>query len=684
MPEIVLTDEQNEAVAWIVEQIAAGVPVVALRGYAGTGKTSILPALQKALEVLGIGTALGAATHRAKMVLRRKGLTAAETYHQHAMVPHFLGDYATAVEWFGEECPSFAADHAKARPFVENVPPLIHERLAQLSPLEKRTPASLKDAWPRHRAASILRSIGIDGTKYLSGWGPRDGVGCLIIDEASMLNADDLRVCTEAFPSVVLVGDPGQLPPVTGEAVLHTVHGFELTHIQRQAQDSPIIQLAYAAREGQEFWKKPGLVAGAIERWQGVDATEFLTSPLIVGKNSTRETCTKAIRAALGYPDYRPMVGEPIVCRMNDKKYKGGAFYNNALFRVVAVDESDHRKVRLRVEDSEDEHDITIHLEETHGKNIALGAIQCRFGYVYTAHTAQGGEWPTVFISDPGLIEWRNALRYMKALDQFSKWSYTALTRAKTMVVFVQNHTFTETIRPTIPTWEDYTMPRMQRTDDNARPPSAPMLNMPVDPNEPEDIPDPVVPAEALADAVAAALASAIEADTAMASAMPGLPDTAPDITPTPAEAVSSAVARANPTPPVPSAITAAHEPLLYGFTQYMQQKLQAMLMEESMRIGKAAEVNIAAMTDYCKGVLQTAAYGQNELPDAIRHLATDGLKLLPMPYTVKISATSQHGFPVEFTLSKATAEEMIGAVTGLETWLHEHGYASLAEWHAA
>ena len=35
-------------------------------------------------------------------------------------------------------------------------------------------------------------------------------------------------------------------------------------------------------------------------------------------------------------------------------------------------------------------------------------------------------------------------------------------------------------------------MPRMQRTDDNAKPPSAPMMNMPVDPNEPDDIPDPV------------------------------------------------------------------------------------------------------------------------------------------------------------------------------------------------
>jgi hypothetical protein len=26
----------------------------------------------------------------------------------------------------------------------------------------------------------------------------------------------------------------------------------------------------------------------------------------------------------------------------------------------------------------------------------------------------------------------------------------------------------------------------------------------------------------------------------------------------------------------------------------------------------------------------------------------------------------------------------MIGAVTGLEQWLHANGYASLAEWHAA
>ena len=52
----------------------------------------------------------------------------------------------------------------------------------------------------------------------------------------------------------------------------------------------------------------------------------------------------------------------------------------------------------------------------------------------------KAGNGPRCLLSDPGLIEWRNALRYMKALDQFSKWAYTALTRAKTMVVFVQDH----------------------------------------------------------------------------------------------------------------------------------------------------------------------------------------------------------------------------------------------------
>ena len=58
------------------------------------------------------------------------------------MTPHFLGDYATAVEWFGEECPCFAADHAKARPFDvarrwTAMPPLIHERLMQFPALEQ-------------------------------------------------------------------------------------------------------------------------------------------------------------------------------------------------------------------------------------------------------------------------------------------------------------------------------------------------------------------------------------------------------------------------------------------------------------------------------------------------------------------------------------------------------------------
>jgi hypothetical protein len=115
-----------------------------------------------------------------------------------------------------------------------------------------------------------------------------------------------------------------------------------------------------------------------------------------------------------------------------------------------------------------------------------------------------------------------------------------------------------------------------------------------------------------------------------------------------------------------------------------MHGKLQSLMQDESLRIARAADVTIASMADYCKGVLQSKAYGANDLPDALRQLSTDGLKLMQAPYQVRISATSPHGFPVEFTLTKATAEEMIGAVTGLEQWLGERGYGKVTVGAAA
>ncbi|ADR37763.1 AAA ATPase (plasmid) [Oceanithermus profundus DSM 14977] len=79
----------------------------------------------------------------------------------------------------------------------------------------------------------------------------------LVIDETSMLDAEIAAFLVDALApstSVIFVGDPDQLPPVGPGQFLRDlmtrVATLRLTQIFRQAQDSPIVNGAYALREG--------------------------------------------------------------------------------------------------------------------------------------------------------------------------------------------------------------------------------------------------------------------------------------------------------------------------------------------------------------------------------------------------------------------------------------------------
>ena len=85
-----------------------------------------------------------------------------------------------------------------------------------------------------------------------------------------------------------------------------------------------------------------------------------------------------------------------------------------------------------------------IHLEEFDGDNIELDAIPFRFGYCLTAHTAQGGEWPTVYISGPDLRSYAGYCWHQECLDDLARWAYTAVTRAKEQLGLLTQHQFTK------------------------------------------------------------------------------------------------------------------------------------------------------------------------------------------------------------------------------------------------
>lgn len=91
---------------------------------------------------------------------------------------------------------------------------------------------------------------------------PLPHISCIIVEESSMVGTDLHNVLLSALPNpdatqFIFLGDLNQLPPIFGPSIL----GFklldlptvELTHVYRQALESPIITLAHKIREGRGF-----------------------------------------------------------------------------------------------------------------------------------------------------------------------------------------------------------------------------------------------------------------------------------------------------------------------------------------------------------------------------------------------------------------------------------------------
>lgn len=651
MGDLLLTDEQQAAVTWLVQRLTAGESLVALRGLAGTGKTTLIPVLRQALAAAEIPVAVGSPTHRAAMILRRKGIGDATTLHAQALTPYFTLEYAEAMAYLGEE--------VRSRAGVWQVPPalpwLIQERLGTSDV------ATLKRLNRLYGAKKALESLGITGRDHFDGFGPKQGLGCLVIDEASMLGREQLALCQQAFPLLCLIGDPGQLPPVNDHRVLDEVPGVDLTQIHRQAAGSPIIQLAYAARRGEPVWNQLTPQAGAVERWRDAPAGTFLHTPLLVWRNATRLACTKAIRAELyGAPGAHDglYVGEPLVCRASSAADRAEGFYNNALFRVVEVSVADPRQVTVLPDgsdDPDDARDVTVHLEELHGDRVDPRAVVFRFGYCLTVHTAQGGEWPTVAISRPDLLAYSGFVRQRPEHGaDLQQWLYTALTRAKQCIGFLTTHLFTQATQVSVgPIPWPSASEESQRMDDNVQvPPSQPSRLAPLFVASPD--PQDAQPEET---------ATLLTLDDT-----PGQADDIPEVQ-VPASVVAAMATNALPSRQEQDSIDDAIMGMLEGkITDWVSSQSTA-----TMKVLDQVYGHVAACLDK---IAVANDHAQYQLANALDRLSASGVQVCGTPYTATLQALTPQGFPLTLTMQKRSADELVDALEGLRHWLHAQGYS--------
>lgn len=416
-----------------------------LRGYAGTGKTSIMAALVRAMDELKQPVVLLAPTGRAAKVLSRYAGKAAYTIHKCIYRQRQLG-----VEDF-----------------------------------------ALADNLRKHTLFIVDEASMISGQRDGSSF----GTGMVLDDLVSYVYAGE--GCR-----LLLLGDDAQLPPVGSslspalDAQYMAGYGLDvttctLTQVARQALDSGILKNATRLREQlaegidmEEHWE----YGTDFHELEGMDFLEELERAyreageedtiILTRTNRRTNLYNQGVRARILWKEDEVSTGDRLMVSKNNyfwsEQYEDMPFLANGdMLEIVRLRNTREMygfrfaDASLRALDYDWEIDVVLWLDtlttDSPEANYALqktlferiaedypelqrnkkklteaiyrspyfNALQVRFAYAVTCHKAQGGQWQRVFI-DTGNVspEQRNT--------DYLRWLYTAVTRATECVYILK------------------------------------------------------------------------------------------------------------------------------------------------------------------------------------------------------------------------------------------------------
>lgn len=370
--------QQDEALKAVSDWLKAGrSPVFRLFGYAGTGKTTLARYFAEHVD----GEVLFAAfTGKAAQVLRSRGASNAKTIHSLIYRPR------------GEE---EVEDEATGKTSV-----------APMFSINRQSPLA--------KAALI------------------------IIDECSMVDEQLGRDLMSFGTPILVLGDSGQLPPVTGGGYFTEQEpDYLLSEIHRQAKDNPIIQLAMDVREGRELHYGDYGTAKVISKYDVTPDLVTEADQVLVGTNRNRKRYNQRLRELKGFTMAYPQAGDKLVCLRNDPA-KG--LLNGSLWQVMSSSrETVKPGINLMIRPEDDDMDrgaakiklLKAAFEESETEipwSTKKRYDDFDYGYALTVHKAQGSQWNDVVLFDESY-----AFR-----ESRERWLYTAVTRAAETLTIVR------------------------------------------------------------------------------------------------------------------------------------------------------------------------------------------------------------------------------------------------------
>jgi exodeoxyribonuclease-5 len=251
----------------------------------------------------------------------------------------------------------------------------------------------------------------------------------LIIDEVSMVGSQMGKDLESFGVPILVLGDPGQLPPIYGQGhFTEQKPDILLTEIHRQALDNPIIAMSKIVREGKTLPLGDYGDSKVIANKLGDD--DILSHDMIlVGTRKAKKACDIKYRSLINMNSPLPMLGDRIMCIKNHHSIGllNGQIWDS---RSNAVDVGGGI-ISLHIRDEESDVEMAVAASEKlfygtpldkweHEEDIE----EFEYAYAITVHKAQGSQWDNVLLYDQKhkFPNWTDRDR--------NRWLYTGITRA--------------------------------------------------------------------------------------------------------------------------------------------------------------------------------------------------------------------------------------------------------------
>lgn len=463
-----LTQEQSNALNAIIDFINSGCSIFILKGYAGTGKTTLLKRLLEELPAIAPDRPfrLFAPTGRAAKILNDKTGTGS-TIHK--------GIYKKA-----DEVITYKED--------ENLN-LTIDTNADNNKLIFKIDLNLS----RCRPIVIIDESSMISSKAVPDDRFQFGTDNLLDDLLTFSGVSD-------GGQVIFIGDDAQLPPVNdSDSVALTVEYFAnrrlpvrtatLKQVMRQGEGSVILENAMSVRDnifkdrkdrfGSNYRRVDGEFSDITPSEAIIETVRnFEKTIVITYANATAAKYNAAIRN-IRFPGHKePVPGDRLLVVRNaynigNVESEDFSMFNGEFCDIIDVGEEELKyafvgpnRIELRFRDVKIRHEsgtilrlkIISNLLDSTAPNLTadeskalfseftsrhrtllkkqfrdqflvalhhdpyFNAIQVKYGYAITCHKAQGGEWDNVIVDFNG----RSGLN-----TESLRWTYTALTRAK-------------------------------------------------------------------------------------------------------------------------------------------------------------------------------------------------------------------------------------------------------------